>query len=713
MGAYPGFDTLTVSTPSGGTDWENWQIATAQVPSGTAMYLWNASAGALYLWTGLHYDDTAGTLTYTQYTVADGSSVHWNTGAALTLHAADVNGDGAADLWAVNASGVVTTYLATLGAGTGTLAAQPAQTLLAAAHAWPLNVGSDGVPVTDGAAVTTVADTTGSPALPLTGSGNASWNTGDDVVSPDVTLDGSGDSLAAASAAVNPNSGGFTVSAWANPAALGGTVLSQDMSNTASFRLSSTTSGAWEFCLAGSNVASPAWDCATGGDAGAGQWAQLTATYDPSTTVVNLFQGTVNIGHTAHAALPGITNSAFQVGDYKNGTSRTGYFTGQVSQVQTWNRVMAPTEISSPAGYFHPLTPARIFDTRTGAKINPASTASVQVLNKGGVPGSGVTAVAVNVSVLNEAANGILDIYPHQTPEPAVSDINYSAGTALANFKIVAPGPDGKVAFWNLGSGAIDVVADVSGYFTADPAGASTFTPVTPTRILNTLSGQGAPKATVSAGSAIAVQVGGANGIPSGITAVAIDAEALGAAAGGNLVYYADGTTRPTAAGLQYHPDGTYAETDIVPVAANGKIDIYTTAATDIVADVEGYFTAGTSGEKFHAIGGTRLIDSRQHGGPLANGGTLPVSAGTSVAAQDPALVANYAAIGGAAGGWFDVYAHGAARGTGSIVDYQASQVIDSLALSPSSGGIVDVYNSGGGGTTQAVVDCSGYFSTG
>jgi hypothetical protein len=236
---------------------------------------------------------------------------------------------------------------------------------------------------------------------------------------------------------------------------------------------------------------------------------------------------------------------------------------------------------------------------------------------------------------------------------------------------------------------------------------------MTPTRILNTISGQGAPKAQVAAGTAIAVQVGGTNGIPSGIAAVAIDAEGANSAASGYLTYYADGTTRPLAAGVQYHPDGTYAGTGIVPVAANGKIDIYTSGTTDIVADVEGYFTAGTGGEKFHAIGGIRIMDSRQHGGPLASGSALAVSAGTSVVAQDPTLVASYAALGGSAGGWMDVYAHGTTRGTGSIVDYAASQVLDSLAISPSSAGTVDVFNSGGGGTTQVVVDCSGYFSAG
>ncbi len=710
FGNYQQTIPLGNATPSGGTDWNNWRIATAQVPAGTtsvapgtALYLWDPSTGALYLWTGLGYDAVNGVVTYaSQYTIANGTTT-WNKGAALTLHAADIDGDGTPDVWATSASGVTTAYLATAATSTATLATQPTQTLLAASHTWPLD-DSQANP-----AATTAADVSGTTALPLTGSGGWSWNNGD-AFDPDVALDGSSGAMATASAAADPNSGGITVSAWANPAVLGGTVLSQDMSNVASFRLSSTTAGTWQFCLAESNAASPAWDCATGGSALIGQWAQLTATYDPVTTVVNLYEGTVNIGHTAHAKLSGITNGAFQVGDFKNGASRTGWFNGQVSQVETWNRVVSPTEISSPSGYFHPETPTRILDTRSGSALGGNSTRVIQVTGTGGVPSSGVIAVAMNVAILSPTANGILTVYPHQTQMPANSDLNYTSGqSALANFKIVPPGPDGKIAIYNASSGSTGLLIDVTGYFTADPAaaGASTFTPINPTRILNTTSG-----AQLATNATMAVQVGGANGIPSGITAVALNVEGLNSTADGYLEYYPDGLSpRPTESGVQFHPGSATAETEIVPVAANGKIDIFTDATTDVVADVEGYFTGNTVGKVFHAIGGTRIIDSRQHGGPLANGGVLTVSAGTTVVAQNPSLVVNYTVVGGSAAGWISGYADGTSRGTGSILDYAASRTIDDLAITPSTAGTIDIFNSGGGGSTQVIVDCSGYFS--
>jgi hypothetical protein len=163
---------------------------------------------------------------------------------------------------------------------------------------------------------------------------------------------------------------------------------------------------------------------------------------------------------------------------------------------------------------------------------------------------------------------------------------------------------------------------------------------------------------------------------------------------------------------VQFHPGVTTAGTDIIPVAANGKIDIFTSQTTDIAADVEGYFTAGTSGQKFHAIGGTRIIDSRQHGGPLAAGGALPVSAGTTVVAQGPALVANLVAIGGTAAGFLTAYAHATTRGTGTTLNYAANQVIDNLAITPTAAAAIDVFN-GGSATAQVIVDCSGYFSLG
>ena len=129
IGSYGTEDQLTTLTPTGGTDWNNWTMATAQLSSGTAMYLWDASTGALYLWENLAYNINTGAFTYTQYVIANGSTTTWNKGATLTLQAADVNGDGTPDLWAVGAGATVTAYLAILGSGTATLAPQPAQVL--------------------------------------------------------------------------------------------------------------------------------------------------------------------------------------------------------------------------------------------------------------------------------------------------------------------------------------------------------------------------------------------------------------------------------------------------------------------------------------------------------------------------------------------------------------------------------------------------------
>ncbi|MDH6114348.1 hypothetical protein P3T36_000749 [Kitasatospora sp. MAP12-15] len=97
-----------LTSPDGTQDWNSWTITTAQLGSGTAMYLWNPSTGALDLWTGLALSTDGTTLTTTgQYTIA----TNWNAGKALLLRTADVTGNGIPSLWGTDAStGLVTTY---------------------------------------------------------------------------------------------------------------------------------------------------------------------------------------------------------------------------------------------------------------------------------------------------------------------------------------------------------------------------------------------------------------------------------------------------------------------------------------------------------------------------------------------------------------------------------------------------------------------------
>ena len=102
---------LTALTPTGGTDWNNWRIATTRLTAGVVMYLWNSSTGALHLWTDLamtDHGDMTGTLAHTQYEI----SSSWNPGIPLsTLQITDVNRDGVPDLWTVDTNGVLTTHL--------------------------------------------------------------------------------------------------------------------------------------------------------------------------------------------------------------------------------------------------------------------------------------------------------------------------------------------------------------------------------------------------------------------------------------------------------------------------------------------------------------------------------------------------------------------------------------------------------------------------
>jgi hypothetical protein len=327
-----------------------------------------------------------------------------------------------------------------------------------------------------------------------------------------------------------------------------------------------------------------------------------------------------------------------------------------------------------------------------------------------GIPSANVTAVAINITAVDESSSGDLVVYPDGTTLPGTSNLNYVANTAVANLAIVPVGADGEIDIYNSSDGTTQVIGDVSGYFTSDmsAAGDTTYTPVTPVRILDTRSGVGAPKAKLAAGGTLAVQVGGVDGIPSGISAVAINIIAVDATGDGFLTYYADGTTLPATSNLQFTTQ-TIAGLAIVPVGADGKIDIFAgSGGTDVVGDVSGYFTAGTAGEAYRAIASTRLISRAT----VAAGGTLGVAQGTTVVAPSPTLLLNVTAIGGSAAGFLVAYPAGTSEPATSNIDYAAGEVVANLVLGATGGGTAEIDNASSG-TVDLDVDCSGYLSSG
>lgn len=126
----------------------------------------------------------------------------------------------------------------------------------------------------------------------------------------------------------------------------------------------------------------------------------------------------------------------------------------------------------SAAGAFVSTTPTRLLDTRSGegapaGALGPQSTLVLSVLGQGPVPGSGVSAVVLNVTITQPSAMGFLTVYPDGQARPTASNLNFVAGQTVPNLVVVPVGADGDVNFYNGSPGATHLIADVAGYYLA------------------------------------------------------------------------------------------------------------------------------------------------------------------------------------------------------------------------------------------------------
>jgi len=77
-----------------------------------------------------------------------------------------------------------------------------------------------------------------------------------------------------------------------------------------------------------------------------------------------------------------------------------------------------------------------------------------------------VTAVVLNVTATGPTASSFVTVYPDGGTRPVTSDLNFTAGETIPNLVVVPVGADGKVDFYN-DAGSVNLIADLSGYYTA------------------------------------------------------------------------------------------------------------------------------------------------------------------------------------------------------------------------------------------------------
>lgn len=368
-----------------------------------------------------------------------------------------------------------------------------------------------------------------------------------------------------------------------------------------------------------------------------------------------------------------------------------GTYTVTVTATDALGESTSAQSSFTPAGSdFTAYGPVRLLDTRngTGATQGPVtsgSTVRLKIAGSGSIP-TGLTAVAVNLTAVDGTGSGYITAYADGTSKPSVSNLNYGDGTTVANEAIVPVGADGMIELTNTGinsSVSVDLIADVTGYFTQTAAAG--FAAVTPARILDTRKGLGAAQAQVAPLSSIKLAIDGADGgvLPgSGITAVSLHVTAVDTAANGYVTVYPDGESTPTASNLNYATGSTVSNTVIVPVGADGEIDLYNgspTGYTDLIADVNGYYTTTPNSTTASYIPQPpyRALDTR--------GDFQPVWADTSVGVQltvpgASAYVMNLTAVEATGNGFLTAAPTGGTVPNVSNLNYLQNQTVANLA---------------------------------
>jgi len=291
----------------------------------------------------------------------------------------------------------------------------------------------------------------------------------------------------------------------------------------------------------------------------------------------------------------------------------------------------AQTSSLGAGGEYHPLTPARIVDTRNGINDSapigrkPTSpqgvTFEVDILGQGGVPSevngvnTDVLAVVANVTVVDSTLDGYLSIYPTGAAPGESSLVNFAPREAVPNLAVLGVGVGGRSTISLVtpnGAGSAHVLIDVFGWIStsqyADTGDTGArFVPVGPSRALDTRSvptpaGWPGGRA-IGSFEQLTLPIRGVNGVvpnSSNVTGVMVNVTAANNNPGSVPTFLAVTPTatppgvEPATSVTNVAPGQVKANMAIVPVGDDGSIRIFNrSGSTHVIVDVLGYLERG------------------------------------------------------------------------------------------------------------------------
>ncbi len=291
---------------------------------------------------------------------------------------------------------------------------------------------------------------------------------------------------------------------------------------------------------------------------------------------------------------------------------RTTYWNPQdsfpaVASCPTPPTLPAPPPANYGAGLGYVVTtPTRLLDTRAAGqgvaercKLRAHGRLDIPVTGRGGVPGSGVGAVVLNLTGISPDIGTYLAAYPAGKAFTGTASVNIFPGEITSALVVVPVGTNGTVSLLN-GSGRADVVVDLVGYHPL--SGGALYNVQAPQRALDTRVTAN-PLATRERRNLALPSV------PAGATSVVLNLSSVSPATGGYLSVSAGGSSASGTSSVNMIAGRVVTNRVYVSVDQARSINLYASAAGHVIVDVVGWF--GPSGRRYVPVTPVRAFDSR------------------------------------------------------------------------------------------------------
>jgi hypothetical protein len=267
---------------------------------------------------------------------------------------------------------------------------------------------------------------------------------------------------------------------------------------------------------------------------------------------------------------------------------------------------MADNSLGFIGGEFQTVYPERLFDSRVDWEQRvPAGEEWAFPISYGkeGLPGfydPHIRALAVNVTAVDALGAGYLTTWASGTNRPNASTLNYTPGAVVPNFAIIPTAPcpwwcddaEGFPSISIFASVDVNVIIDIIGFYDDGQLIDGTndglrFIPQTPTRIVDSRSGQGMSGPLGQQGVATITPPN----LPPATDALALNVTAVAPTATTFISVWPSGIARPTISTLNPAQGQTIPNAAIITLGAGNKFNVFNNVGSvNMVIDQVGSF---------------------------------------------------------------------------------------------------------------------------